>query len=102
MNRVYKEILQRNHVYLLECLQAKETANHLFNDRVFERNDLDRVDVERTPHDQSEVLLQILPYKSGNAFEIFIDIQCKLGLTNIAEKLRKSENNVFQGMIYLC
>jgi len=92
MNTTDKNALQRNHVYLMENLEAEHIIDELYSKKILSANDYEEIRVETTSRRKTAKLLSILPRRGVRAFQEFLDALQK-DWSFIADQLREPINN---------
>jgi len=92
MNATDRDILQRNHVYLMENLEADSIIDKLFSRKIFSPNDYEEIRVETTSRKKTAKLLTILPRRGVRAFGEFLDA-LQTDSSFIVDQLRGTNNN---------
>ena len=71
MDRKHRDLLRKNRLALVQDLEAIRLSNYLFQEKCFSENDLDSVRAQPTRSAQAEKLLDILPRRGPQSFDVF-------------------------------
>jgi len=71
MEKKHRELLRKNRLALVQDLEAARLLNYLFQENCFSESDLESIKVQPTPRAKAEKLLDILPRRGPQAFDVF-------------------------------
>ena len=71
MDKKHRELLRKNRLALVQDLEAARLLNYLFQENCLSENNVENIKVQPTPRTKAEKLLDILPRKGPQAFDVF-------------------------------
>lgn len=71
MDKKHRDLLRRNRLTLVQDLEVSQLLNYLFQENCLSENDLETIKAEPTRRIQAEKLLDILPRRGPQSFDVF-------------------------------
>lgn len=71
MDKKHRDLLRRNRLTLVQDLEVSQLLNYLFQENCLSENDLETIKAEQSRRIQAEKLLDILPRRGPQSFDVF-------------------------------
>jgi len=93
----HKEIIRRNHIFLVENLDARSTnlLDELIQTRVLTPDEKDSISSQATSNAQNQALLALLKRKTKDNFDKFLDALERAGQPFIRNELQPHRDQRF-------
>ena len=71
MEKKHRELLRKNRLALVQDLEATQLSSYLFQEKCLSENDVETIRGQPTRRAQAEKLLDILPRRGPQSFDLF-------------------------------
>ena len=93
MDKKHRELLRKNRLALVQDLEAAQLLNYLFQENCLSENDIDSIRAQTTPRAKAEKLLDILPRRGPQSFDVFCRALANTdGQSHLVDLLKKNES----------
>ena len=93
MDKKHRELLRKNRLKLVQDLDATQLLNYLFQENCLSESDVDNIKVQTTPRAKAEKLLDILPRRGPQSFDVFCRALANTdGQSHLVDLLKTSES----------
>lgn len=87
---VGSQCIKHNWMYLKENLVQHEIRDFFINEDIWDQNDLEEIDAEKTPKEKNERFLKLLLRSGPRAYDVFVAALQEKFSTHIIEKLQNT------------
>ena len=92
MELLHRDVLRRCHLTLVDELDVDPACDYLYQEKIFEVDDVERVRAEPTSHRKRSKFLHILPTKGPRAYDTFLERLWELeGQRHLRDMMSQSE-----------
>lgn len=87
---VGSQCIRHNWMYLKENLVQYEIRDFFINEDIWDQNDLEEIDAEKTPKEKNERFLKLLLRSGPRGYDVFVRALQEKCSTHIIEKLQNT------------
>lgn len=102
MDKKHRDLLRKNRMALVQDLEATHLLNFLYQEKGLTENDVETIKAQKTRTARAEKLLDLLPRRGPNAFDVFCRALADTdGQHHLLDLLRTNES-VASGNLNVC
>ncbi|OWF53617.1 death domain-containing protein CRADD-like [Mizuhopecten yessoensis] len=103
MDEIHDKILRNLRSFLVKNIKPdEEIQDQISDERVFTKQMIERIKAQETPSERCRKMLDILPQRGPNAYDIFLEYLRKSGHGFVADRIIKTEQEYTYGTSLTC